>query len=196
MDIEDDDILEITEFFIATLIETEGLDLRITLNPVEAVVNILDNDGESTCFHVYMVDCVCFVLLHTVAVVGLERTIYMVTETQDEVEICAIVREPISDCPITFPFEVVLSTLDDTAGIYCTLLHIVSLHLIWCENLSYYIQLMVWTTLASMIHSVSQPVPALCAVELKSSRTLQLRKSRHSMQHSLQVWSLMGPSSL
>ena len=55
------------------------------------------------------------------AVVGLERTIYMVTETQDEVEICAIVREPINDCPITFPFEVVLSTLDDTAGIYCTL---------------------------------------------------------------------------
>ena len=48
MNIEDDDILEITEFFIATLIETEGLDLRITLNPVEAVVNILDNDGEST----------------------------------------------------------------------------------------------------------------------------------------------------
>ena len=52
-----------------------------------------------------------------VAVVGLERTLYMVSETAGAVEVCAVVREPImEDCPISFPFEVMLSTSDDTAS--------------------------------------------------------------------------------
>ena len=41
----DDSVLEETEFFNATLASNAGLDPRITLNPVTAVVNILDNDG-------------------------------------------------------------------------------------------------------------------------------------------------------
>ena len=43
----DDDILEMTESFNATLTRTLNLDPRITLDPVHAVVIILDNDGRS-----------------------------------------------------------------------------------------------------------------------------------------------------
>ena len=51
------------------------------------------------------------------AVVGLETTLYMVSETAGAVEVCAVVREPsMEDCPISFPFEVMLSTNDDTAS--------------------------------------------------------------------------------
>ena len=44
--INDDQILELQEFFRAVLDRTDGLSDRITLNPVNAVVNILDDDGE------------------------------------------------------------------------------------------------------------------------------------------------------
>ena len=56
----------------------------------------------------------------SVAVVGLERTFYSVSEDVGVVEVCAIVHVPDDsfDCPIMFPFEVNLSTDDDTAGIY------------------------------------------------------------------------------
>ena len=48
---------------------------------------------------------------------GLEQTIYRVTEDVNVVELCVIVYEPIIDCPIEFSFEVKLSTIDKTAGI-------------------------------------------------------------------------------
>ena len=52
------------------------------------------------------------------AVVGLERTEYTVSEDVDVIEICAIVYEPNGniDCPIDISFEVQLSTIDDSAG--------------------------------------------------------------------------------
>ena len=52
------------------------------------------------------------------AVVGLERTFYSVSEDVGVVEVCAIVYQPDSGitCPITFPFDVSLSTLDGSAG--------------------------------------------------------------------------------
>ena len=49
--------------------------------------------------------------------VGLERTIFTVSEDVDTVELCARVFEPDIECPIEFPFDVVLSTADRTAGI-------------------------------------------------------------------------------
>ena len=52
------------------------------------------------------------------AVVGLERTIFTVTENMGVVELCARVFEPDIECPIEFPFDVVLSTADRTAGMY------------------------------------------------------------------------------
>ena len=56
-----------------------------------------------------------------VARVGLERTLYNVSEGVGVVELCAVVYEPNITCPIQFPFEVRLSTADGTAGIYVLL---------------------------------------------------------------------------
>ena len=53
------------------------------------------------------------------AVAGLERTFYNVSEDVGAVELCAVVYEPdkICACPIAFTFEVGLSTSDNnTAG--------------------------------------------------------------------------------
>ena len=52
---------------------------------------------------------------------GLERTMYSVSEDVVVVEVCAIVYSPAIDCPIAFPFDVSLSTSDRTAGIDCLL---------------------------------------------------------------------------
>ena len=48
---------------------------------------------------------------------GLERTFYSVPEDVGVVEVCAIVYSPNIVCPINFPFDVSLSTSDNTAGI-------------------------------------------------------------------------------
>ena len=50
------------------------------------------------------------------AVVGLERTFYQVSEDVGVVEVCAIVYSPNITCPIAFPFDVRLRTLDGSAG--------------------------------------------------------------------------------
>ena len=42
----EDQVLEETEFFNAVLNRTDNLDTRITLNPVNAVVDIIDNDSK------------------------------------------------------------------------------------------------------------------------------------------------------
>ena len=51
------------------------------------------------------------------AVVGLEMIFYNVSESDGEVTVCAIVYEPTSECPISFSFNVLLSTKNDTPGI-------------------------------------------------------------------------------
>ena len=53
------------------------------------------------------------------AVVGLERTLYQVSEGVGYVPVCAVVFSPDenTDCPIGFAFEVELSTIDGSAGI-------------------------------------------------------------------------------
>ena len=48
--------------------------------------------------------------------VGLERTFYQVSEDVGVVEVCAIVYSPEIDCPIAFPFDVRLRTLNGSAG--------------------------------------------------------------------------------
>ena len=52
------------------------------------------------------------------AVVGLERTEYVVSEDVGVVELCAIVHEPNGniECPIGISFEVQLSTNNESAG--------------------------------------------------------------------------------
>ena len=50
------------------------------------------------------------------AVVGLEQTSMSVSEDVGVVELCAVVLFPRISCPISFPFEVRLSTAAGTAG--------------------------------------------------------------------------------
>ena len=47
---------------------------------------------------------------------GLEMTFYSVLEGVGMVELCAVVYEPNITCPIEFPFNVSLSTVNGTAG--------------------------------------------------------------------------------
>ena len=56
------------------------------------------------------------ILSYAVAVVGLEKTFFRVSEDVGVVELCANVSFPVIDCPIKFPFEVQLSTCDGTAS--------------------------------------------------------------------------------
>ena len=57
-------------------------------------------------------------LLLIVAMVGLERTLYKVSELLGVVEACSVVHKPtVAACPIQFPFSVIFSTADNNAGI-------------------------------------------------------------------------------
>ena len=47
---------------------------------------------------------------------GLEQTSFQVMENVGAVELCVNVSFPTIDCPIAFPFDVILSTADGTAG--------------------------------------------------------------------------------
>ena len=50
------------------------------------------------------------------AVVGLERTSYTVPESDEVVEICINAAGANTDCPSSDPFQLTLSTADQTAG--------------------------------------------------------------------------------
>ena len=54
--------------------------------------------------------------LLAVAVVGLERTLHQVSEDVGVVEVCAIVYSADITCPIAFPFDVRLRTVNGSAG--------------------------------------------------------------------------------
>ena len=77
---------------------------------------------------------------------GLERTFYQVSEDVGVVEVCAIVYEPNGNlaCPISFPFEVNLSTGDGSAGMPTALLYVCMMTTILRSS----IQLIPWTILA------------------------------------------------
>ena len=69
----------------------------------------------------YIANCFVYIpdnVLSTGAVVGLEKAIFFVSEDVGVVELCVRVFEPDIECPIEFPFSVILSTADGTAGIY------------------------------------------------------------------------------
>ena len=53
--------------------------------------------------------------LSLVAFVGLESTFYQVNESAGSIEVCAAVS-PVSDCPVAAPFNIIFTTLNDTAG--------------------------------------------------------------------------------
>ena len=57
-----------------------------------------------------------FFLFSVEAEVGLEMTLYTVPEEMGVAEVCVVVTSPVLPCPIEFPFTVILSTNDGTAG--------------------------------------------------------------------------------
>ena len=70
-------------------------------------------------YHAEHVPCLKMAFLYTLlaaAVVGLERTFNQVSEDVGVVEVCAVVYSPEIACPIAFPFDVRLRTLDGSAG--------------------------------------------------------------------------------
>ena len=50
------------------------------------------------------------------AAVVLERTFYQVSEDVNVVEVCAIMKSPVIGCPIVFPIDIILRTVDNSAG--------------------------------------------------------------------------------
>ena len=57
------------------------------------------------------------ILLSAIEVL-LEHPCYQVFENDDKVEVCAIINSSL-ECPVSFPFEVFLTTSNGTAGIFC-----------------------------------------------------------------------------
>ena len=108
----DDLILEMEETFSFTLNRTENLDPRITLDPTEGDVVIVDNDSMLIPFKRYSVT----LALCVGAEVSLEVPLYTVQEDVGVVEVCVIVSSPSISCPISFPFIVTFTTSDNSAG--------------------------------------------------------------------------------
>ena len=62
-------------------------------------------------------------LIFTVADVSLKTTFFLASEDVGMVEVCVIINCPRLECSIAFPFDVRISTADETAGnvmILCT----------------------------------------------------------------------------
>ena len=117
MRIEGDNILEVGETVTVRLGRSQDLESRIVLNPVNGVIRISDNDGvlQLLCTLV----CRVFFKSRKQTVVGLQTTFYTVSENREEVEVCVKVSSPNRNCPIEYPFDVLLSTQstgDDSAG--------------------------------------------------------------------------------
>ena len=71
---------------------------------------------ESTCSKPFYSHALLLNGISIEAVIGLES--FTVSEDVGVVELCAHVFEPDIECPIEFPFDIVLSTTDRTAGTY------------------------------------------------------------------------------
>ena len=103
-----------------------------TVNPTygQTAIKIIDNnDSKLSSFQsahctpttIYTVLLLCVSSVYTVAVVCLENTVYHDTDSDGIVEVCVVVDEPNIDCPITFPFNVTLSTSDGKFNVGCLL---------------------------------------------------------------------------
>ena len=53
--------------------------------------------------------------LFLVAVVGFDETVYRASEEIGMIDVCVVIESD-ADCPVTFPFEVELSTVAGSAG--------------------------------------------------------------------------------
>ena len=112
------------EFFHVSLTRTTGLDNRITLNPVEGRIVIIDNDGKSYLHSTIIMtkNCLTSVFSAVDITVGYELTLYTMTEGQGQVQLCAVIFEPDTG-RAPRPFELSFTTEDGSAGqlvIHCS----------------------------------------------------------------------------
>ena len=176
----DDTVPESIEWFNVILWKTIELDNRITLDPVNREIQIVDGDG------IYQEYCI--EIKHYKpslgAVVGLERTFFSVSEGDPSVTVCAVivyVPDTTVSCPISFPFSVALSTGDMTAST-----------IRFRPNMSYYIffyQKHPWTAGGSLAEFHCMSEEQLCWHTLHHYRGCQV--FRNLGKH----WSFM-PSSV
>ena len=120
----DDLVDEPEEFFCVILTRTNGLDSRITLNPVDGRIMIIDNDGKSYLHSTIIMtkNCLTSVFSAVDITVGYEPTLYTTTEGQGQVELCAVIFEPDTG-GAPRPFELSFTTEDGSAGqlvIHCS----------------------------------------------------------------------------
>ena len=148
----DDMRLEVAEYFGMTLI-VQGMPPTTALTEIrpmydQVAILILDDDGENTyqatiikegMYHcqqlitysgLHAYNYIPFHTFTSEAVVGLENTFHKVSEDVGSVEVCAVVYSPSIDCPIVFPFNISLLTINNTAGIVNLLLHSYSLFML------------------------------------------------------------------
>ena len=76
---------------------------------------VLNISHDSACIS-YCLWKIYFFFFSAVAVVGLERALYQISEDAGEVEVCAVVYSPNIECPIPFHFDVRLTTGDESSG--------------------------------------------------------------------------------
>ena len=119
---------DLIEFFHYTLERTPGLDPRISLDPVDGVVEIIDDDGKYSLLYVNVYCSQLFHLFSTELItVGYEFTVYTTSEGQGIVELSVIIFDSLSEGPLPGgalrPFTLSGSTGNGTAGM-CTLLFI------------------------------------------------------------------------
>ena len=70
-------------------------------------------------------------LLTAVVSIRLEMKDYEVNEDAGSVELCVEIVSPVVDCPVHFPFELVIVASDITAGIFETVLKITCI--VYCK---------------------------------------------------------------
>ena len=58
----------------------------------------------------------------------MEKTAYEISEGVPVIEICVIVHSPVSKCPVEFPFDIRLTTNDNTASMFYGLLMQICMH--------------------------------------------------------------------
>ena len=113
----DDMRLEVTEYAGLTLAVGRST-VRTEVRPTYDHVAIEIVDDDSKCVHCMQntVYSDSKSRLFSVALVSLESVYQEIGEDQGVVEVCVIVSFPDIECPIQFPFTVVLSTSDVSAG--------------------------------------------------------------------------------
>ena len=109
----DDSVLEKSEsFIVAVSLDRRAIANNITLNQTSVEVVIEDNEESKK------MQCIIITTAHkknslciylVTVFVGLEKSVHLVSESSQTVEVCAVLNTTHTDCVVGFPFEISLS---------------------------------------------------------------------------------------